>query len=382
MTAPPRRPNVANLHLVALAFVAFGATWGTWAVAAADIERELSLSHAMLGLLFSSALAGAAAANIVGGVLTERRGTAQVLAWTLAVWGSLTIAASLTHRAVAFSALLIALITVGGLLDVVMNVAATAGLAHRPGALVRFHAFFNGAAALGAATTGLLLAHRLSWRWTWTGVGIGAWLIAAWTVRADLPAGGAGEQVRFRSALSLLRRERLVLIAVAFALAAMVENGTELWGVLLLRTQLPSGLVVGASSAVVGYAIAAAARVLLGPLAGRRGPARGVMLGTIAATVGIATLAIARVAWIAGAGLVLAAGGISMCWPLLLAYASGSRERPAAVIGAVTATGYVGFIVGPTLVGALANAAGLRVGVLLLAAAAVFVGLIVRVTER
>jgi MFS family permease len=64
---------------------------------------------------------------------------------------------------------------------------------------------------------------------------------------------------------------------------------------------------------------------------------------------------------------------VSMCWPLLLAQAGMGRERPAAAVGGVSAIGYLGFVVGPAVVGSVAQLAGLRAGLLALAAAAVFV---------
>ena len=74
-----------------------------------------------------------------------------------------------------------------------------------------------------------------------------------------------GDQVPLGGTFSLLRRERLLLVAGAFALAAMVEGGIELWGVLFLRTYLSSGLLIGAGGAVLGYSVAALARFTLGP---------------------------------------------------------------------------------------------------------------------
>jgi hypothetical protein len=87
-------------------------------------------------------------------------------------------------------------------------------------------------------------------------------------------------------------------------------------------------------------------------------------------------------AWLRGAGLVIAAGGISMCWPLLLAHATAGRERPGAIVGAVTAVGYLGLFAGPTLVGWIASGVNLRAGLLLLAVAAVFVAVAPNVPAR
>jgi MFS family permease len=143
--------------------------------------------------------------------------------------------------------------------------------------------------------------------------------------------------------------------------------------VLFLRTTLPRGLAVGATSAVIAYLVATIARAVLGPMAGRHGAGRGVALGASAAAVGIVLLAFAGAPAAAGAGLVLAAGGISMCWPLLLSLVAAGHDRPGPAIGAVTSIGYIGFVVGPSAVGWLAGVLGLRSGLLALALLAVFV---------
>lgn len=369
---------------VTASFVLFGIFWGSWAVAAADVERSLDLSHARFGLLLSFGLAGAALANGVGGALTERFGTGRVLSASLAVWGVLLLAgAAVADVAVpwGFGAALVLAVAVGGVVDVVMNVAAVAALADQPGALVRFHARFNAGAAVGALVTGLLLGADVTWRWAWAVIGVVAFFLAAWCARSPLPGGERGSHVPLLDTIPLLRRERLVLVAVAFAVGGMVEGGIELWGVLFLRTFLDSGLPVAVGSAVGAYTVAALARIAFGPAAGRRGAARGVTIGATVAFTGVLVLGLATTAWVSGLGLVLAAGGISMCWPLLLAHASDRRERPAAIVGSVTAVGYLGFVAGPTLVGWVAAVFGLRVGLLLLAVAAAFVAIVPNVTS-
>jgi hypothetical protein len=72
----------------------------------------------------------------------------------------------------------------------------------------------------------------------------------------------------------------------------------------------------------------------------------------------------------AAVGLAVAATGVSVCWPMLLAYASQGRERPAGIVSGVTAMGYVGFVVGPAVIGTLAELIGLRAAVVVLAAVA------------
>ena len=357
-------------------FSLFGFFWGSWAVAAADLERALGVSPGGFGLLLSLALAGAAVGNAFGGALTERRGTARVLGVTLVVWAALIAVMAAARSRPALGAALVGVVTVGGMVDVAMNVAATAALAATPGRLVRFHGRFNLGAAGGAALTGTLIGTHHGWRWPWVGVAVVAALLGLVCLRAPLPAGEAGERSGLRATVATLRRERLVLVEVAFAVGAMVEGGIELWGVLYMRTRLASGLLVGAGGAVAAYLLAASARLALGPRVGRSGPVRGVAVGAGTAAAGTTLMAVAPTAWVAALGLVAAAGGVSMCWPLLLAHASAGRPRPGLVVGAVSGVGYLGLVLGPTLVGVVAEGVGLRAGLGLLAAAAVFVAIV------
>ena len=363
MTAPGLRP-------LALVFVGFGSFWGAWAVAAADVERSLGVSHGGFGLLLSFALAGAAVANAVVGSLTERWGTTVMLRRTLGVW-AVSLAVGAAVPGLALAAPLVAVIAAAGSVDVVMNVAATAALAGQPGRLVRFHGLFNVGAAIGALGAGVLLRAGASWRWTWVAGAVVAGVLSRRVRGVALPAGEAGERRGLTDAVRVVWRERLVVLAVAFAVGAMVEGGIETWGVLSLRERVGSGIVLGAGAGVLAYTVAAVARVGLGPLIAARGAAAGVAIGALLATAGLTVLAVVDQRVVAAGGLVLAAAGISTCWPLLLAHAAAGRDRPGDVVGGVSAVGYLGFVVGPSLVGAVAGAAGLRAGLLVLAAAAV-----------
>src|SRR5207237_5748858 len=74
-------------------------------------------------------------------------------------------------------------------------------------------------------------------------------------------------------------------------------------------------------------------------------------------------------------GLFMVAAGVSVVWPLLLAHATRARERPGLVVGGVSAVGYLGFVIGPSVVGWTAAAFGLRGGLVILAVAAAFVAI-------
>jgi len=132
-----------------------------------------------------------------------------------------------------------------------MNAASAARLMGRPGALVRFHAFFNTGALLGAAVAGIVLHAGISWRWLWPTLALVAAALAVWTVdgrRGDAPrlptglAPGPRATGRYRGPLRRLRRDGLLLL-VHFALAE-VPRGVDTWAC-CTSDPLAAGVLLG-----------------------------------------------------------------------------------------------------------------------------------------
>ena len=351
-------------------FLTFGFFWGTWAVVALDVQRFLGFSDAQLGLLLAATVLGGSVANGAGGVMAERYGTRLVLSSALIGWATLLILLGGVTNAVAFCLVFLATVSVGGLVDVTMNVAATAELGSAPRRLLRMHALFNGGALLGAGVSGLLLAVDVSYRVMWVGIGVAAALLALWCRVADLPAGERGEHHTIREGLAALRSQGLRMLAIVFAIGALVEGGVGTWGVLFLRGNLGLAVVAGAGAYVAGQTLATTARCTLGWTAEHVGERRGAQLGLALAGAGLIIEAASTSSWPAAIGLGLAAVGSAVYWPLLLAYASQGSERPGIVVGGLSAAGYVGFLAGPPVVGWVAQATDLRWGLIVLGFAA------------
>ena len=380
-----------SLSGVRLGFVLFGGFWGTWAVAALDIQGFLGLSNAGLGVLVASTVIGTSVANMAGGALAERRGTARGSATSLAVWGGLVLLLAALPRPGMWMAGFLAVVAAGGMLDVVLNVASTAALSDRPGALLRVHASYNVGTILGAAAAGATLALLDTWRWPLAAVGVGSLVLAAriGTGAVEIPAAPSAGHASLRDAIVEVHRSGLVGMAVAFALGAMVEGGIGTFGVLYLRDQLEVAVLAGAGAYVVGQALATTTRFALG--SARAGahlngpmPAR---VGLFVAGVGLLIEAATSRAGVAAIGLAVASIGAATYWPLLSALATRASERPGLAVGGVSAAGYLGFLAGPPIVGAIAEGAGLRAGVLALAftgmaAAAVPLGAAARSLSR
>src|SRR5580692_12863895 len=162
-----------TLRPVRATFVAFGIFWGTWAVAATNIAHNLHLSAGRLGLLLSGSIGAGGLAAATSGGLAERWGTARFMSRTLVGWGVVLLASAGVAGGAAFVTTFVLSMMTAGLVDMAMNAAAAEGVAGDAGRMMRFHAFFNTGALVGAASTGGLLRAGVSWRWAWAAVGIG-----------------------------------------------------------------------------------------------------------------------------------------------------------------------------------------------------------------
>src|SRR5436190_12541247 len=149
------------------------------------------------------------------------------------------------------------------------------------------HARFTGGALLGAGVSGLLLAVDVSYRVVWAGIGAGALVCAVWCRAVDMPAGERGEHHTVRQGLAALRAQGLRMLAIVFAIGALVEGGMGTWGVLFLRGNVGLAVVAGAGAYVVGQSLATIARCTLGWTAEHGGERRGAQLGLALAGAGL-----------------------------------------------------------------------------------------------
>ena len=362
-----------TLRPVAAAFIAFGCFAGAWSVGAVDVERTFGLTDAALGVVLGVAILCATVVAAFGGALTDRWGAGRALVRALGIWAVFLAASALAPHLALFVVLLTVTISAQGLLDVVMNVVAADALADEPGKLVRFHGLFNAAAVVGAIATGIVVRLDGSWRVVWVTIAAVALAVAVQARDTHVrDVVSSANESTWRSLLKL-RHEGVVLLALVFAAASMVEGGIATWGVLYLRGHLGVGVLAGVGAYVVGQSLATLTRFGGRQVVDALGVRRAIAVGGGLAALGLAAEVTSTNVVIAAAGLALAAVGISVVWPLLIAEVNNQARHPAIAIGGITAAGYLGMVAGPPLVAAISAVFGLRVALGMLAVLAFFV---------
>jgi len=359
---------------LSVTFAANGVLVGSWAPRIPEIKANLGLSAAALGLaLLAPALGTVLAARTVGR-RTARHGTGAVTrvfgaAYCLTAW----LPAVAPNLALLWLSLLVwgALM---GAMDVAMNAqGVTIETAYGRPVLAAFHAVWSLASFVGAILGGLGAALDVSIAAQQAVIGAVAAAAVVVVGRAFLPDGANDEapadEHAERSPRRLIPRApeiRLVLLGLAAIFALMAEGAVADWSGVLARDH------IGVQAGQVGLAYAAfCVMMTAGRLTGDRvvqalGRARCFAGPALVGAIGLGTgLAIdtfpATVAGFAALGL-----GLSIMVPVLYSTAADTDGPPGPAIAAVAALGCVGMLVGPSLIGLIAQGVGVHTALFLL----------------
>jgi hypothetical protein len=350
------------------AFVGIGIVWGAFMATLPDLKDALGISDGALGvvLIFGSiaAIAMMLAAPRLGGLLG-----ALALPLGGAAMGVALMLPAQAGSPAWFAGAMLAMGGSSGAADVWMNARlATIEAARRMKLMNLNHAIYSFAYAAAAAATGLARAVGLAPSTILTVAGFLVLALALAAVEREGKIDGFGRQ---RAAGPALRLGPVPVLAGLLALTAfLTENAGEAWSALYIERDL--GAATGQGS--YGPALMAVA-MGLGRLAGQAMSARvadRTLLrgGLIVAALGAAAVAAAPGVMAAYAAFMLMGLGISVVVPTALAVA-GRLAEPAArsrAIARTTVLGYLGFFLGPPVLGFVAEMAGLRASYGLVAA--------------
>jgi MFS family permease len=358
---PSQRRVVAPRPAVVAVFFALGATAGVWAARIPAIKAGLHLSAGTLGLvLLGPAIGSVLAMPATGAILTvvPPRRVVQLGVLAIAVLQPLTTFAG---SAFELFAVLVGWGAGIGICDVAMNIEAAA-VQENLGrtTMSSFHAAYSVGGLAGAGTGAIAAAAAMSDR---TNFMLGAVIIlVAGVGSAQLFASRPAHATRTGHGRPASRWPAWSWTLACLAFVAfgsfLAEGAASDWSAVYLHSSLgaPAGL------AAVAYTVFSLTMVG-GRLAGDRltdrlGPA---MLVRVSA--GIASLGFlgALLAGRVGAGLVgfgLLGAGLSVIVPTVFTAAS-RLGLPGPNLAAVTSTGYLGMLIGPALIGGLAEGVGL-----------------------
>jgi fucose permease len=265
------------------------------------------------------------------------------------------------------SAMLMSLLATSALIRLWAVLADVHG-AHRAVAMTEGEVSVSLAGIATPLLIGALAATALSWRFAFVCGAVIAGLAALWVRKAPMPPSADSHSRCADSPSTSTHRRLQPTLIVVFAIVAL-EFTLSFWLASYLNDDI--GLARGTAVAAVSglYASNLAGRLLASRLA-RRTSVEALLAGALAtALFGLPFLLGATDAPVAATGIVIAGIGIGATFPLISALHIKISPRDAdGALGEVLAVASIGQVAGPLAAGTIAQASGLRTGLLVLPA--------------
>lgn len=353
-------------------FVLSGLTFASWASRLPTVRDELDLAPDQMGVILLVGACGSLLSLPVTGRIVAAIGSrlTVIAGATLAALGlaGAVIGVSQGSVVVVAAGLFAAMMGIGSW-DMAMNFAGTVvERALSRSIMPWFHAGFSLGAVLGAAGGTVASSHHIGLSWH-LGIALGFVVLAVLaSVRGflpdlDPPAEGEAPPARTSYARHWLE-PRTLLIGLIVLSAALTEGAANDW----LALAVVDGFEVPNSTGALGFTVFVVAMTVMrfvGTwLLDRFGRLLVLRLCTGFAIVGLAVFGLVPNLPIALAGAVLWGFGAALGFPVGMSAASDDPRHAAARLSVVSTIGYTAFLLGPPLLGLLADHVGYRTALL------------------
>jgi len=353
-------------------FFVNGALVGTWVAQIPFVQDRFDVSKATIGVVLLFMAAGAFVAMPLTGHVLDRRASPRVLRLAALVYPPLLLLPLAASGPVLLAAALIVFGAGNGAMDVSMNAHGVAvELEGGKPIMSSLHACwsFGGLAGAGAVAAAVALGvdPRIQGA---VATGILWLLVVAATTRLGSASLHAGEDPR-STGFALPSRPVMLIGALCF-LVMTTEGAVADWAGIYLTGETGASHAVSATG-FAGFSLGMALARLGGDGLVARYSRRSVLVGGAAlAAVSLAALLLAGQAVVAVIAFVLVGVGVANAVPLL--FSAAGRVPPAGPsLAAVFTIGYLGFILGPPVIGVLADAITLTWALALVCGALVLV---------
>jgi MFS family permease len=416
----------AHVRIATSLFAGLGFQVGLWAVLVPELVASRGLGPGALGVALGVLAATSILSLSAAGLVADRVGRRP-----LACAGSAGIGLALGALATVEArwALLPTVAFYGmanGLLDLGANtIGADVEREHRIRVMIRLHAGFSAAAALAALGTAGALAAGIDAAALYAAGGAALCALAAVMARAPLPphpataggadrvavAGGADlaavndadlalagsadvagvgaadlvaasgtDLAADEAARGSLLRASGVLVAIALITICFFGDGAlEGYFALYMRELLGAGALLSGVGLAAFHAASLAGRLLSARALHRLGERNLITLAGAAAASGMLLVVLAQSAPLAAVGLLIVGASLAPVVPTALSVAGrSSPTRAGAAVSLVTTVGYGAFVLGPPLIGALADATSLRTAMVPVVASTALLAVIAR----
>ncbi|MDC0712028.1 MFS transporter [Stigmatella sp. ncwal1] len=368
-------PRTTYRQGVGSLFFLQGLCFATWASRIPSIQQKLSLSEADLGFALLALPAGLMVSLPLAGWLVARAGSARVVVGALFFYGLVLTGLGQARSLAQLAAGLFVFGFAGNMVNIAVNTQGVGvEVLYQRSIMASFHGMWSLAGFAAAAVGTVVMGAGVVPAQHFLVVMLGVWAVTAFcsrfTLKEEARAAGGGR------IFAVPDKSLLALGIIAFC-CMMCEGAMFDWSGVYFQQ------VVRAEPAWVGTGYAtfmasmATGRFIADWLTLKLGLTRvfqlsgGLIAMGLLLAVGIPQLPTALI------GFLLVGFGVSSVVPLVYGAAGRSRTMPAGVaLAAVSTIGFMGFLIGPPVIGLLASISSLRLSFTLIAGMGLCVALL------
>jgi MFS family permease len=363
-----KKPFVARAA-VGLLFFLQGICFASWASRIPSIRAALDLSDTALGLVLFSLPAGSFIALLFAGSLVHRFGSKRISIATLVLYsGALLLLGLATSKAALIGGLFLFGVA-GNTANIAINTQAVA-FEHtfRRNVMASFHGLWSLAGFTAAGIGTYFMARGIAPLQHFFLVSgfmlVGVAACFSFLIREEKSAAGGDGK------LFTLPDKYLALLGIIAFLCMICEGTMFDWsGIYFEKVVQPGPQLVGAGYTAFMCTMAGG-RFLADRVTARAGFRRTVQASALLIASGLLLAVLIPHFYTALAGFLLTGLGVSSVVPLVYSLAGRSRSMsPSRALAAVSSISFLGFLIGPPLIGLVAGALGLRVAFAVVAAA-------------
>jgi MFS family permease len=350
-------PKTHRIAIASFFFIA-GICFASWASRIPNIKEQLGLSEAALGGLLFALPIGSMTSLPISGWLVSRFGSKRIMQISSLVYPILLIGIGYSGSVVQLASLLFLFGHIGNMMNISVNTQAV-GVEHlyKRTIMASFHGVWSLAGFTGAAIGTLMIALNINPL-------IHFIIVGALTISISLIAQRkAIEKDDNKACSTFFAKPDMVLFKLGLiAFCCMAAEGTMFdWsGVYFQKiVHAPTSLIT------IGYAAfmcsMATGRFVGDKLVANFGKKRMLQASGIVIAIGLLIAVVFPSLIIATIGFLLVGFGVSSVVPLVYSQAGKSTKlSPGMALAAVSSIGFLGFLVGPPIIGFIAEVFGLQ----------------------
>jgi MFS family permease len=357
-----------NRVAVNIAFFINGFIYASWVSRLPRIQDLYDADDKAIGFVLLASSIGAVAAMPFTGWVIIKNGSRRITILVAVLYCAIVPLIPFMPDQYVLMALYLCMGIMTGMLDVAMNAQAVmVEKRYNKPIMTSFHAFFSIGMALGAGCGAIFAQYNIDIQLHFVIITALALIATLWLGK-NLIHDKPDPSLKHEGPLFQIPNKAMVSIGLIAFCCMMGEGSMADWSVNYMENVVksskalaPIALAFFATAMVVGRVFGDSIRTSMGDR-------KLIIAGGIISTAGLAVSLALPIPYVVIGGAFLVGLGLSTIVPITYSIAGHTRDLPSGVgLAMVTTVGYTGFLMGPPIIGFIAEWQGLRIALLIVA---------------